>query len=458
MRKRALGVLPWLVAGGMSASVWADAVHLKDGGKVEGALVRDGAGWVVVDETGKRTFVGDDQVKSIEKTSSLSPAELSDSRLGTLRRAVGNLSDLDQIIERYSRFIEENKGQPAAEEAKADLAAWREKQNKGMVKVGSSWVTSEERQKMLEQSAKLVDDAREQIKSNRMRDAEETVNQLLTVDPKNASGLYLRGVLMFKQGQLGQAKKSFEGVKEQLTQDQTDHGPTLNNLAVILSQQKQAMRALVLYDQAMQASPGNRQILDNVAEALEAIPQEQHKNSVYTRAAKRFAEQDAELAKEMQKEGLYRWGSSWIDAKQMEEVKAAQAKVKEKLDQLVADYDRIKERVKEIETQIDLNDRTMQRIRNDSQRYDRRDGGGVRVVRLPLPSIYYDMKREQDKLEIEQDGLLAKLQTFADKERAIRQDVPVPQFTGKQRIVETEGTPLAAVDIKKSPATRPATR
>ena len=451
MWKRAVLVSAGLTMGSFCFAARGDIVHLKEGGKMEGLLVREGAGWVVIEGAGKRTFVGDDQVKSIEKTSSLSPAELSESRLGTLRRSVDNLSDLDQIVERYSRFIEENKGQPAADEAKKDLDAWREKQNKGMVKVGSSWVTTEERQKMLEESAKLVDEAREQIKSSRMRDAEATVNQLLTVDPKNASGLYLRGVLMFKQGNLGQAKKSFEMVKEQ----QVDHGPTLNNLGVVLSQQKQPMPALVAYDQAMQASPTNRQILDNVAEALEAIPQEQRKNTSYTRAAKRFAELDADMQKEMQKEGLFRWGSSWVDAKQMEELKAAQAKVKEKLDQLVADYDRIKERVKEIDTTMDLNDKSLQRMRNDSQRYDRGNGGSVRVVRLPLPSIYYDVKREQDRLKVEQDGLLAKMQTFADKERAIRQEVPVPEFSGKQRIIETEGTPLAAVDVKKAaPATK----
>jgi hypothetical protein len=84
---------------------------------------------------------------------------------------------------------------------------------------------------------------------------------------------------------------------------------------------------------------------------------------------------------------------------------------------------------------------------------------------LRLPSIYYDIKREQDKLSAELKEIWAKKDTFKEKEQRIKQEVPVPQFSGVQRIIDVEGTPLAAAGEKpearpdaKAPATRSAGR
>ena len=58
-------------------------------------------------------------------------------RLASLRRSVENVTDVKSIIERYMRFIDQNKESPIAKEAEHDLATWRERLDKGMVKVGS---------------------------------------------------------------------------------------------------------------------------------------------------------------------------------------------------------------------------------------------------------------------------------------------------------------------------------
>lgn len=442
------------MAGLTTTALRADVVHLKDGGKVEGTVRRDpaGGGWLVVDQAGKFTRVADADVALVEKTSNLTPAQLADAKLSALRRSVEVLDDLGQIIERYERFVEAHRDTAAGAEARKELAVWKDRQAKGMAKIGSTWMTPAEQSRALEQTARLVDKAREQVRAGRYRDAEATVGELLALDRNHPSALYLRGVIAYKQDQLGAAKKAFETVKEALP----DHAPTLNNLAVILWKQKQQAAALANYDLAMAAAPRSRLILDNVAEALYAFPERQRNNLSYTRAAKRFQEQDAELQKQLQPQGLFRWGSSYVTAAQMEEIKKAQEKVREKLAALVEDYNKLRDRVQEIDRQIEINERAIERIRRDAMTTGPRDAAGRVLVPSRMPSIYYDLRRENDRLRAEQDDVLAKMETFKEKELRIRQELPVPEFTGSQRLIEVEGTPFVQPPAPPTPPATPA--
>jgi tetratricopeptide (TPR) repeat protein len=451
MNRARLLLIPAVLA--VALPLRADIIHLNDGTKIEGELKRESDGWIVTDADGKQTRVTAAQIKSIEKVSRLSPADIAQGQLASLRRSVEALSSIDQIIERYERFLAGHKDTPAALEARMDLAQWKERRDKGLLKVAGKWVSPEEHQRLLGQTVQLADKAREQLKSGRVREADATLKELLTLDANNVSGLYLRGIVALKQEQLGVAKKSFEDVKEQLP----DHFATLNNLAVVLWKQKQHAGALFHYDQAMQASPRNRLILDNVAEALFSLPEKHRSGQTYTNAVKRFEEQDAELQKEMARQGLHRWGSTYVDDKQHEEIKKAQEKVKEKLKQLVDDYEKLKERGREIERQLDLNERSMERIRRDASR-TMNDARG-RPVQVRLPSIYYELRRDNDRLKAEADDILAKMDGFKDKEMRIRQDVPVPEYTGTHKTFDVEGTPFAAAGDKgpkeNAPATQP---
>ncbi|HEV8291838.1 MAG TPA: tetratricopeptide repeat protein, partial [Tepidisphaeraceae bacterium] len=344
----------------------ADILHLTDGSKLEGTLKREKGGWSVTDANGKVTTIPDEKVESVQKVGNLTPADMAASKVASQRRAVESLTDLNVIIERWNKFIEQNKDTPAAAEATKELAIWKDRQEKGMIKVGNQWMTPAEQAALLAKSVAVIDQVRNLIKSGKYRDAEKQIDQLVSVDPANPAGYYLRGLVTFKQDQLGVAKKSFEKTKELLP----DHGATLNNLAVIAFKQKQWMGALSLYDLAMQASPRNRTILDNVAEALNAVPPNERNGQQHQKAMKRFTEQDAELQKEMLKEGMYRWGANWVPEKQMEELKKAQEKIKEKLDAMRQDYDRLADRVREIDNRIDTNERSIARINRDNQRVD----------------------------------------------------------------------------------------
>lgn len=413
-----------------------DIVHLHDGRTIEGTLKRDVNGWTVTDATGKTTVVQDSAVKSIQKTSNIPADVMAEAKVASIRRVVDNQADPKVAIDRYQKFIEQNKDQPKAVEIAAkELATWKERIEKKMVKVGNQWVTTEQRTELVGKGMEAVEAARTQIKQGNYKAADAALDQVLAADKTNASALYLKGVVAAKQEQLGVAKKNFELVREQMA----DHGPTLNNLGVILFQQKQWSPALAAYDQAMQAAPRNRAILDNVAEALNALSEDQRESTVGKRVVKRFMEQDAALQQQLEKDGLYRWGGTYIDKEKKAEIDKKQANVKERLNVMAKDYDRLEDRLRTIDRTINVNEERMETLSRNRGRVD--PYGGSYVV--PLPREYYEYKREIDRLKVEREGVAPKLDEFRAKAAQVKQDLPVPAFTGKQQIIETEGTPVA---------------
>ncbi|MGA2499174.1 MAG: hypothetical protein ABSH20_15655 [Tepidisphaeraceae bacterium] len=426
----------WLVGLMLAWPVFADIVELKDGSRVEGAIRRVAGGWEVTGASGKKTIVTDDTVKGIEKGAPDNPAEAAAARLAIVRKLTETMTDPAQVIERYEKFIAQYKDTPAVEDARKDLDIWKKRQAGKLVKIGDRWLSPEEQREMLGKVVPMIEEARELAKDNKVRDAEAAVARLLAIDPKNAAGLYLQGLVCFKSDRVADAKMSWETLRDIVP----DHAPTLNNLAVIMAKQKQALGALALYDMAMVASPQNRMVLDNTAEALHAVSDREKTALTFKRASKRFEEQDLEMQKIMKEKGLSRWGSTWVDADKMAEIKAAEEKIKAKLEALKTEYDRVVDRIKEIDNQFDINNRTLGQINNDRTFTD----GNGRMTQLPPPAIYYKIMAENDKMWSEQKALKEKLETFRGRAAEIERERPVPAYTGVYRVIEAEGTPLLA--------------
>ena len=205
-------------------------------------------------------------------------------KLNSLRRSVASNKDIAAIIVRYERFMEQYKDTPVAAEAAKDVAMWRDRQSRGLTKHNGQWVTAEERLALFEKTFDQVDRGRQLVRQNQFKVAEPMLQAVLVDDPQNVSALYLLGIIQLTQDKLGIAKRNFEAVNQMTA----DHGPTLNNLGVILWRQNQFAAALSWYDQAMAAFPQNREVLDNVAEALHALPDEQKRTAVGIRVARPF--------------------------------------------------------------------------------------------------------------------------------------------------------------------------
>lgn len=419
----------------LSSPVLADIIHLNDGSTITGDIKKAADGWYVT-TNGKTTLVTQDQVKSIELAPRGNPQDVAVGRLTSLRHSVEALGDLKVIIDRYEKFLEQNKGLSVEAEAIKDLATWKERQEKGMVKVGAKWVMPEQKSQMQEKALLVVDQARELLKQNKMRDAEATLGKALEVDPTNVSALYLKGLILFRQDQIQAARKAFEAVKEVMP----DHGPTLNNLAVIQWRQNQQVAAMGTYLAAMQAMPLNKELLNNVAEALNSLTDDQRKSAVVQKVLKLWNEQDTQLQQQMMQLGWYRWGSGWVDKSQYEKLQVAEKEVKDKIAKMEADFADAQAKIDTIDAQMKQNRDAMRYMENQRVAYD----ATGKMVLYPLPPQYWDYDRANRRLEVQEKETLALLDALRAKAQVVKQQLPVPKFKGVQLAMGVEGTPAIA--------------
>jgi tetratricopeptide (TPR) repeat protein len=443
----------FLLAGRSAAR--GDIVTLSDGSRVEGRIIKTTGGWLITQEDGQTISVMTDQVVSIEVSRSASQPSEAQEGLASLRRAQENVPDIPTIIEHYQRFISQTTDPDVVALAKQDLQTWQERLDAGLVKVGNQWVTPQEELRMQAQGQTEALAARDLILQGKYADAETSLKQALADDPENATAFYLDGVMRFHEKNLADARAAFMSVD----QIAPGHGPTLNNLAVIAWQSGAAAQALGYYDQAMRAAPDAREILDNVAEALNALPEENRDTLICRRVADRFAEQDAALQQTLNKQGLFRWGSTWVTAQQLSDLKAAQAKSADQQESLSHEYDGLGERANEIDSEIDQNTREMHRMEASSYVV----GVNGVLIQVPYPQSYYDLQSDNQKLAQDKQNVQAKRDDLHNQLLQAQQDaekqLTVPQYTGIQKILGVEAAPLRAGSppstIPSEPATQP---
>jgi tetratricopeptide (TPR) repeat protein len=429
-----------------------DVVHLKDGTSVQGIVKHVDDGWVVRD-SGKTTRVASEQVESIEltPTTSPSPAVASD-RLESLRRSVEGLSDLNEIVTRFQRFVDQNTDPLAQAAAKTDLALWKDRQSQKKVKVGNQWVLPSQRQGLIDQADASAETARQLMKQGRSKEAEPLLNDCLLVDPQNATALYLTGLLRYQLDQVPAARKAFESTAAIVP----NHAPTLNNLAVVLSRQHQYIPALMNFDAAMLAAPVNKTILDNVAVAFQNLPADLQKSPVTEKALRHFNEQDQQLCERLAHDGLHRYGSLWVNDRDLDQLKQQEKAIQEKLDQLAGDFDQTKNRVDQLNQDISDDQTQIHRIEASSFIIDPRTGLQTQV---PYPSAYYEMTRDVEKMSRERDAGLAKMDVLKKQADDLQASKPSLKNRGVQLMFGVEATPIklpAPVPVALLPASQPA--
>lgn len=414
----------------------ADVVRLRDGTAVEGDIQRTEDGWVVVADDGRRRLVPFAAVASIEarpKTGGDAAAQ----RLVSLRRALDNVSDPRAAIDRYRVFIAQFDGNPAAEQARTDLQVWQDRADKKLVKLGDRWLAADERADLDAKSADAARAAIDLFRQSRLREAAPLLDKGVADNPRAAALWYLKGVMHFRQDQIAAARKAFETVLTILP----DHAPSLNNLGVILWRQNAQTGALNRYDQALRAAPASRPVLDNLAEALNALPDEQRNGSALKTVVRHFTEQDLALQDAMRRQGMFRWGSTWVAKADLEKLKAADKDIQDKLDDLSREYDTAAARIGRIDADIDYNERIARRMEASSYGVDAATG---RVVRYPLPASYGDLLRDNAALKGERDQRVIQQDQLRRKAQRLRLDIPTPRFTGVQRLIDVEGMPVPA--------------
>jgi tetratricopeptide (TPR) repeat protein len=428
-----------LVAAGL---LRGDVIVLRDGSRIEGKVRRSDGGWTVTLADGSSVFVGSEDVRSLEMTPATRPTnDVALARLTSLRRSVENLADPRVVVDRYRQYLEMNDGTPAAEQAREDLKLWQERVERGLRKLGNRWVDPAEFEQLVVSQTRAALEARALIKAGRSRDAEALLRQVLADDPANISALYLLGVLQFRQDQLAPAKRCFE----QVLQTAPQHAPSLNNIAVVLFRQRQYGASLSFYEQALSAAPGQRDLLDNVAEAMEAAPDEVRKGLAGQRLARRFAEQDRALQRDLAERGLFRWGSTWIDRAELERLQEAEKQINQRLADLDRDREITQQRISRINRDIEANEQTLRTI--EQQSWVKTPDG--RMIRVAYPPAYYDIQRDIRRLKSERDELQLRTDALREESARTKQRLPKPKFTGVQQLIGEDGVPLDESALRK---------
>src|SRR5579872_6183980 len=170
----------------------ADVVILTDGSQVEGKIRKTTDGWAVTKSDGSVVIVDADKVASIQATRTADPVSVAKDRLESLRRVAGHSTDPQDIITRYKKFISEAGDVTVAADAQKDLEVWQDRLDKGMVKLGDQWITSDERERRrnLAQSEALP--AKDLIAAYRYKEADKILQQAILDDPECATALYLQ--------------------------------------------------------------------------------------------------------------------------------------------------------------------------------------------------------------------------------------------------------------------------
>jgi tetratricopeptide (TPR) repeat protein len=441
--------------------VSADVIYLTDGLKLEGEVHRTDTGYTVKTPDGMTTAVDASEVKSLEakrngatSSSVASAAAPPTSRpapavdngmqgLISLRRSADSQADAKNVLERYRKFIEQHVGTPAGDAAVRDAETWQERLDKGMVKVGDRWLSKDEQTELHAKSVRRAEEARQLLVEGHLREATAALDAALAENSQSAPAHYLRGVVYFRQQQPLNARKSFEAV----AQSTPNHGPTLNNLAVLMWGAKQYAIALNYYGQAMNAAPLTQQILDNVAEALNDLPQSQRDNAVTKKVVLLFNAQDMTLQGRMKKQGRVRWGSTWVTEKQLESLRREEKEIEDKIAKMNDEFEQVQDRLEQIGRDVSDTERSIRRIEASS--YGRDSSG--RPVRLSYPKLYYDLKNDLEQLQTEQDSEKNKATRLRNAAKVMQRSLSIPRYAGVQQIIGVEGAP----DLSELPSPSP---
>ncbi len=428
-----------------------DVVHLNDGRSIEGDVKRTAEGYTVVVD-GESTHFTAAEVKSIEVgTSAIGPGR--DAGLGSLRRSMVNTTDPQQAIDRYKRFITANeKTAPVpVEMAKADLLIWQDRADRKLEKLGDKWVTKAQADETRAKAVAELSNARDMLFEGRTKDARAIIETALQADAQNPAALYLRGLLAFSDGDIPLARRSYDAAATALPEA---HGPTLNNLAVVMMRQNQTAGALNAYTRALQAPASSTMLLDNVAEALNSASGDNKLSTAVKKTAAVFQPIDVAVAQQMAKQGLYRWGPTWLPKEEIEKIKTIEKQINEQIAQFELEFNSAQNEARTIEDEIASNERAMRRMEANSFLRDELTG---RIIKTELPRAYYQLQRDTMDLVNMRQRVNARVDQVRNDAKAARAKLPKPRYTGAQRLIGPEGAPgLPPPAMPQPPAEQPA--
>jgi len=439
--------MKWLIPMALLLAITADGgvIVLRDGTRLEGELRRATGGWEVITSDGARRIIPEDRVASIEHAATHDEQELAAERLAIMTRIAENIDDLNQIISRYELLITQIRGTPSEAPARDELAKWQRRKDAGYVRIGGQWHPPGKAAELALQHDISAEHAARLLLQASYRDALRAADAILSENPLHINANYIRGVSAFHLNALPVARRSFELV----IAGKSDHGPSLNNLAVIQWQQRNFVQALSNFQRAMVLMPLDYRIHDNVAEIHEQLTPELRNSPAGRRLITQFQLDEPLLQQKAAERQLFRWGSGWIRPDQLEQIREQQRRNEQRLQETLREVENQQRVISTLDAQLEDNRRLLDRIDRGRWAYDREG----KLVRLALPSYWYTIRRDFQDFERRRTRELAHLEHLRQQADHLRSLDITPSFGRLLTIFGGEFLPIA----KNAPSPEPHT-
>lgn len=451
----------------------ADVIELSDGRKFNGSLLRTGDVMTIKTDDGKTVTAKPDQIAKVTLTGTITPEEAAAAEWARIGQQAKTADSLQTVIDSYQKFIEKHPAAKQLAEARTTLEAYQKLAQADAVKFRGRWMTRTQVDVQIKQWADAAHVAADLYRAGRIQEALDSAKAAIAADTQNPDALTIAGLAAYRGNSIPAARTYFTSLAA------ADPGGVLaeNNLAVIASVQKNPAEGLVHYAKALQIAPDNRVVVDNIAEALNTfVAGGGDKNATaYRTLAKQYDPAEARMEETMGKQGLVRWGSTWVTRDKQAKLAKFQDDVHQQMAQLDTQYAAARKNLAALEGQI-------RQTADDADSYARAvQFNDVQILlgtQRSLDVMYYYAQRDaaaqnydrsmrfKAQLETQHDQIVGAARDFfaqADRiKAALASGSLTGQFTGTQRIIDLGDTanppapasvpdPVALPELKAPP-------
>ncbi|HUO10931.1 MAG TPA: hypothetical protein VM008_21695 [Phycisphaerae bacterium] len=426
-----------------SAVGWGDVIELKDGRTINGTLVRQGDEVMITGEDGSVVRAKPGDVTKVTLTSSMSVAQASDSDWTRAAAEIRRADDLQTIIEIHQKFLEKYPDEAVSPKVRTSMEGYQKLLEQHGVKFRGRWMPQAQVQVMMQEWSDRAKPALVKYRAGDLRGALEAAKGAIKADGANPDALTIAGLASYRLNMTGNARDYFASLV------QNDPSSVLgeNNLAVILFEQKRQAESLVHYGKAMQASPDNRFVADNIMEALNSyVGGGGDVNSpAYVNLVRQFQQSESRIETQMARRGMYRYGSTWVPPAMLDRLNGNLQAIKNAMAQLDSQYQAGKTAMAQLDQAIaaatnDYNTTSLNISYLDSLiSTSTGDVSSYIAQREDLARALQGIGQRKAKLEAERQNAAASVEVAPDqaaKLKAAYAAALANQFTGVQRMMD----------------------
>ncbi len=423
-----------------AAAAGADTISLKDGRTVQGQFFRQGNHYVIQPYSGSPFSVSIGDVTGIVLGPSPHSKEAKGHHWNVLHYKISRSANLPNIISGLRRFIRKYPHSPSLPRARKALIKYRQYQKLNLVKFSGHWMSASTLAKLKRQSDQKLRAALAAFDQGLIAKSLLMTRGAIKTYPESADAWVVAGVIEARLNRLQAALRDFTNA----TKLAPEKIAALTDAAVVNYKIHRQPRALLLYTHALTFDSGNRLLLDNVYAALRKYRRDR-KNPLYRNLAAIFTTADVAMEARMAKQGLYRVGGTWVNAKAHKKLAARLAVFKQQKNIVQANYDSTVLALKSVNAQLrqtNIQIANLQTLINSLQieqgalsyQTGYIDLNAQSALNLNIANLAQAQARQM-KLQNQRIAILAGLENIRLQAKHLEKSGPGVALSGKQRML-----------------------